>query len=468
MATFDEVLKFDPEQLTEIFRVCSSAQGACTDLGGTLKRLDTLHTWTGAASEAARTAVGKTRVDIDSHGNEVAQVGAAARDCYDEGVALKKEAVDCQSTADSSHLNIDSTTGKVTDPFPPDTSSWTPDQVQAYNKKITDLQDRVTKVLADAARFDQDLAAVINGADGQLPLTAQNSSSGDNGIDRHANQIAAFRNVYHRDPVSENDWKMAEMLDPHSYDPKNKGVPAEIGVVKIQPVPGQGLVRVSQYIEQRDVWGFPPPTREMGDNRTADPNFKPEQTRVATYIDYDNGIVVMRQNPSVKENEDGSPGEVKVKPPVGQVWQADDGSVRIKYDAGNPFAPQISADPPHGTTLQGHAETVNGDLVFTPGSNGVEVNGTRTDYPSVEIYQDRPDAPTKTVLLDPAQSGSSLGPGMNLPYHHDIGTGAMATRPFHDWNYQYDVPGNDKPSASFGPASNPPTVPTPVPSKGAA
>jgi hypothetical protein len=460
MVTFDEVLKFDPDQLLEIFRVCKSAQGTCVNLGGTLAGLDSLHTWTGEASDAARNAVGRTRVDIDGHGQEVAQVGAAAQDCHDEAVALKKAANDCEADADSHHLVIDPTSGTVSDPYPPNTTSWTADQKNAYSATITQLQSRVNAVISDAVRFDEDLAALIDGADGRIPLTPPGKPD-ENEVDRHANQIAAFRNMYHRDPTSTNDWQMAAILDPHSYDPKNKGVEAQIGVVSINPVPGQGIVRASQYIEQRDVWGFPPPSREMGDNRGADANFDPEQTRVATSIDFDNGIVVMRQNPSVQEHSDGSPGDVEVGTPQGQVWQDSDGSVRIQYSAGNPFAPGISEHPPSGTILDGHAETVNGDLVFSPGPNGVAINGTRTDYPSMEVYQNHVDQPTSTILLDPARSGSSLGPATNLPFHHDIGLGAMATRPFHEWNHEYDIPGNDLPSAAFGSPSNPPRVPQP-------
>jgi hypothetical protein len=86
-------------------------------------------------------------------------------------------------------------------------------------------------------------------------------------------------------------------------------------VVKIRPVPGQGVVRVSQWIPQRDVTSFPPPNRDFGNNRGADPHFDPENTKVTTYIDYDNGIVVMRQNPSVEETPDGAPGRVMVGDP---------------------------------------------------------------------------------------------------------------------------------------------------------
>jgi len=111
---------------------------------------------------------------------------------------------------------------------------------------------------------------------------------------------------------------------------------------------------------------------------------------------------------------------------------------------------------------------VNGDLVFQPGPNGVQVNGTRTDYPSLEVYQDTPDGRTQTIALDPAESGSSLGPAMNLPFHHDIGVGGAAFRPFTDWNGQYDVPGSTKPATPFGLVTAPPSVPAQPAPKGTA
>lgn len=103
---------------------------------------------------------------------------------------------------------------------------------------------------------------------------------------------------------------------------------------------------------------------------------------------------------------------------------------------------------------------MNGDLVFTPGAGGVQVGGTRTDYPSMEIYQDLPDGSTHTALIDPAQSGGSLGPATNLPFHHDVGIGGKAFEPFDKdgWNPTYDVPA-PLPSTPFGPVTNPPSVP---------
>jgi hypothetical protein len=297
---------------------------------------------------------------------------------------------------------------------------------------------------------------LIQTVGGDIPeVPPQNAQDAE----RRHNQIEAFEQVFGREPASEADWKTAAALDPHSYDPKFNGANSEIRAVKIRPVPRQGEVRVSQWIAQRDVTSFPPWKRDLGNNRGPNSNFDPEDTKVTTYIDYENGIVVLRQNPSVEENQTGGPGQVKVGIPKGSVTQLPDGSVRIKYDAGNPFAPRITADPKG--PFADHTVTVNGDLVFTLGPGGVQVNGTRTDYPSLEVYHDFPNGGTRTVLIDPAQSGRSWGPALNLPGHHDVGPlGRRAFAPFDTggWNPRYDVRA-PLPGADFGAVTDIPSVP---------
>ncbi|WP_082981108.1 DUF4226 domain-containing protein [Mycolicibacter heraklionensis] len=270
---------------------------------------------------------------------------------------------------------------------------------------------------------------------------------------RRLNQIDAFREAFGRDPVSVSDWTTAAALDAHTYDPKFQGVDSEVRVARIDPVPGQGVVRTSQWIPQRDVSSVPPWKRDFGNERGPNSRFDPEDTKVTTYIDYDNGIVVMRQNPSVELNSDGSSGRVKVGVPQGSVAQAADGSVRIKYDAGNPFAPGALTDA-HGL-FGNHRLSVNGDLVFTPGPGGVHVDGTRTDYPSLEVYQDLPNGTTRTVLIDPAQSGSSVGPALNLPFHHEVGVGGKAFMPFDATEFVPITSVPSVPSASGRPGGAP-------------
>lgn len=266
----------------------------------------------------------------------------------------------------------------------------------------------------------------------------------------------AFREVFGREPSSAVDWQTAAALDPHSYHPDADGLAPEIKVAKINPVPGQGVVRAGQWIEQRDVISGPW-KRDFGNTRTADPHFVPADTKVTTYVDYENGLVVMRQNPSVELDANGGPGEVRVGIPEASVQQASDGAVRIQYEAANPFAPDIAQNPPW--PMGDNPWTVNGDLVFTPTADGVRIDGTRTDYPSMELYQDFPDGSSRTVLIDPAIAGNSTGPMVNLPRHHEIGVGGSAFAPFDTgaWNPEYDVR-VPLPSTELGPSSHPPST----------
>lgn len=274
--------------------------------------------------------------------------------------------------------------------------------------------------------------------------------------DKRRNEAEAFKRVFGRAPSTTGDWKTAAALDPHSYDPRLAGVSPEIKVVRIEPVPGQGVVRASQWIEQRDVISGPF-KRDFGNARVSDPQFDPADTKVTTYVDYENGLVVVRQNPSIELDASGGPGQVKVGVPEALVQQTSDGAVRIKYDAGNPFAPDIARNPPW--PLTDNPWTVNGDLVFTPTNDGIQVSGTRTNYPSMEVYQDLPNGQTQTILIDPAIAGNSTGPMVNLPEHHDVGIGGRAFGPFDagGWNPKYDVP-IPFPSTAAGPPEHPPSV----------
>ncbi|MCV7386351.1 DUF4226 domain-containing protein [Mycolicibacter longobardus] len=342
----------------------------------------------------------------------------------------------------------------------------TPAGVRQFQRFLTAKTRDIHQVVADTVADSRARAQVVRSLSGGYAVedprkpgvqavdhvTYKQAPSTDD--ERRLNQIDAFKQVFGRDPVSASDWTTAAALDAHTYDPKFQGVNSEVRVARIDPVPGQGVVRASQWIPQRDVSSVPPWKRDFGNERGPNAHFDPEDTKVTTYIDYDNGIVVMRQNPSVELNPSGGPGQVKVGVPQGGIAQAPDGSVRIKYDAGNPFAPGALTDVrgPFGD----HRWSVNGDLVFTPGPGGVHVDGTRTDYPSLEVYQDLPNGSTRTVLIDPAQSGSSTGPMFNLPFHHDVGVGGKAFAPFDhggDWNPPLPV-------TAFGPTAAPPSVPS--------
>lgn len=473
--TVQQVQTSRPEGLTEsATALAGKASGLARRIDGQRGTLDRLRaSWQGTASDAALAKANPTLLRMRRiHQSLTAAQSAlqAGGDRLTETRANVVRTVD-QLTAQGWQVAPDGTVsvrpGGPLDQFARigPVNAMKVQQLAAANS--TTVKTLLAGFDSTDRQLSQGLREAVTGLDyptqnliGDLPLAPPTPGEDE----RRHNQQEAFRKVFGHDPVSKSDWTTAASLDPHTYDPKFGGKNSVVEVVRIRPVPGQGVVRSSQWIPQRDVYSYPPGSRDLGNDRGPNANFDPEDTKVTTTIDYDNGIVVMRQNPSVMENDDGSPGEVRCGTPTGTVTQLEDGSVRVKYDSGNPFAPDISRDP--NGPLQNHLVTVNGDLVFTPGAGGVTIDGTRTDYPSMEVYQDMPDGSSHTVLIDDATSGSSTGPMLNLPFHHDVGMGGKAFAPFDTggWNPRYDVP-TPLPGTAFGSVDDPPSVP-PLPTGG--
>ncbi|MGH3635554.1 MAG: EspA/EspE family type VII secretion system effector, partial [Mycobacterium sp.] len=224
--------------------------------------------------------------------------------------------------------------------------------------------------------------------------------------------------VFGRPPSSAADWETAAALDPHSYDPKNADVPPNIVVGRITPVPGQGVVRMNLFIPAKSVKD---PTAlplifddNAGDNRGFNPAASPESSRVSLEIDYENGVVVARQNPSANLTTN----QVRTGSPTIKVAQRHDGSVYIDYAAADPFSPG-------GESLAKETVCVKGTIAVQPGADAPRIGGVATSFPALEAYNDRPGAhgvPTTSTVLRmwPADVGQ-WGPEKGLWWSHDIG-----------------------------------------------
>ncbi|KWX67243.1 EspA/EspE family type VII secretion system effector [Mycobacterium sp. NAZ190054] len=249
--------------------------------------------------------------------------------------------------------------------------------------------------------------------DGDEP---DDDDSGGDESERTKNQIDAFREVFGRAPVSDADWLTASALDPNSYDPKNQGVDANIVVGRIEPVPGQGVVRTNLFIPSEDVWaptvGVPPYDNNLGDNRGFSPTAGPEASRVAIYTDFENGIIVARQNPSINADT----GQVRTGTPSIGAVQTSDGGVLIRYNAADPFSPGGEG------LAKASGISVNGTLGIVPSDTGPRVGGDDvTTFPALEIYSDR-GGMTTTVLQEwPTLTSDASGPMVGLPFDKDIG-----------------------------------------------
>jgi hypothetical protein len=223
-------------------------------------------------------------------------------------------------------------------------------------------------------------------------------------VERRRNQGEAFEQAFGREPVSAHDWATAAMLDPHSYDPKNQGVPPEIVAARITPEPGKGVVKVNAFIPNNRVWNF---GHDLGDNRGFDSKASPENSRASAIVDYDNGIVVVRQNPSVSQES----GAVAVAKPSVSVAQSSDGTVDLSYEMSDGFIPG-------GPTVGGlMLHNVAGELAIKPADDGFSLGGHVTDFPALEIYQNG-----KPLLqYMPAMGYDEAGPLVQLMTQHGVG-----------------------------------------------
>ncbi len=276
------------------------------------------------------------------------------------------------------------------------------------------------QIVESGNMVDRELAHGVNLLDGTDQSGALPTIPIDQTTERAKNQIEAFKQVYGREPVTANDWRMAAGLDPHSYLPKNNGVPPAIVAGRFPPEPGKGVVRTNLFIPANWVMNGPRDLNDIpslqlahpnwGDNRGPSATADPEASRVSVFVEYDNGLIVVRQNPSSMAD---SGGEAKTAPPEVHVVRAPDGRMTIDYNAWDPYEapPAVAANA-----------TVHGRITLDPQDNGsVALGGTTTVYPSMETYQYRSGIPPETLQWTPASSGSEWGPGTSLVRSHWVG-----------------------------------------------
>lgn len=442
--TVADIERWNAEAVREVFHAAQARGQAAYDASAGLAALRVFETWHGDTAEAAKHALGATRKDLDSHGQEVMAVANAAKTAADEIEALQKELRSLIAEAQQHRLTVNPRTSRVE--FTDEISD--PTDALIY---MLDLQQVLDAILREADAIDDLLANAINMADGDAPIPAFVGPPQRPGP-KLANQIRAFQQMFGRPPSSAADWETAAALDPHSYDPKNADVPPNIAVGRITPVPGQGVVRMNLFIPSKSVKD---PTTlivdfddNAGDNRGFDSAAGPERSRVSLEIDYENGVVVARQNPSVNLTT----GKVQTGTPTIKVAQRRDGSVYIDYAAADPFSPG-------GENLAKETVCVKGTIAVQPGADAPRIGGVATAFPALEVYNDRPGAngvPTTSTVVRmwPANVGQ-WGPELGLWWGHDIGDPKVLAN---FQGFSGVIPTVPLPTTELGPASNPPSV----------
>ncbi len=422
--TVADIDRWSAEAVREVFHAANARGQATLEASRQLSSLAVFDTWEGATAEARKHANASIRQDLDAHGNESLTVARAAGKAADDIEHVQSELRTLRHDAIELHMTIDGLTNKV---VPSSTFKGPP--MEALIAEMQ-LQPRLDEILAEANAVDQELAAAINMAEGNAPTQLDRSGHGvggqpggerDPGSERAHNQEEAFKKVYGRDPVGANDWRMAAALDPHSYLPKDHGVPPQIVAGRFTPQPDKGVVRTNLFIpadqvmntakDGKDVVDGRLLPRNFGDNRGPSAAADPEASRVSMFVDYDHGVIVVRQNPTA--TVDGQRGGAASALPNVHVVQAPDGRMTIDYNAHDSYETPLATDS---------RMTVNGRITLNPQSDGtVALGGNATVYPSMESYQYREGLPVAQLQWNPASSGGEWGPATSLMRHHWVG-----------------------------------------------
>ena len=171
-----DVDRWDAGDVREVFHATRSRAEAASEASNGIAQLPAFGSWGGDASEAAKDAIGKTRKDLDAHGNEALAVARAAdRAAYDIE-ALKGRLANLRDRAHQLGMELDA----LSNTFIPATGSTMTEADAAL--ALAELQPALAALLAEAAGIDDELAQAINMATGQTPIPESGPPVGPEGL----------------------------------------------------------------------------------------------------------------------------------------------------------------------------------------------------------------------------------------------------------------------------------------------
>lgn len=163
--TLDDVDRWEPAAITAVFDAAIARAAGSRTAADTVGQLTVFADWDGDAGQAAVAAAHRTALDLTEHADACDAVARAAQTAAAQVAAIKTRLGEIRAEAARHHLTLlDS--GVVA--LPADLMSYSP----ADQKRIIDaavaLQAALSRLLRDAESADDDLAAAIRGADGDL------------------------------------------------------------------------------------------------------------------------------------------------------------------------------------------------------------------------------------------------------------------------------------------------------------
>lgn len=172
-----EIDRWNAGDIREVFHATRSRAEAAFEASNGIAELPAFGSWGGAASEAAKESIGKTRKDLDAHGNEALAVAQAASQAADDVDEVKGKLATLRSEAESLGMMVD----PVTNTVEPGPGAAGADPMEITLKQMQ-LQPRLNAILAEAATVDAELAAAINMATGGAPIPDTGPPVGPDGL----------------------------------------------------------------------------------------------------------------------------------------------------------------------------------------------------------------------------------------------------------------------------------------------
>lgn len=161
----EEIDRWDAGDVREVFHATRSRAEAAFEAANGIAELPAFGSWGGEASEAAKDAIGRTRKDLDAHGQEALAVARAAGAAADDVEQVKSDLAQLRADAESMGMTVD----PVSNTIEPGPGAAGADPMEIMLNQLH-LQPRLDALLAEAARVDQELAQAIAMATGEAPI----------------------------------------------------------------------------------------------------------------------------------------------------------------------------------------------------------------------------------------------------------------------------------------------------------
>lgn len=162
--TVAEIERWDAGDVREVFHAAHTRAQAAFDAADALAALPVLGTWEGQAADAARRALGRTRADLDAHGNDALVVAQAARRAAHSIDGLHDDLARLKVEAAAVGLEVDPSTNRMV-PIPGSRRNG-----RQMLEILPPLQARLNSLVEQAVSVDLELAAAIHLADGNTPM----------------------------------------------------------------------------------------------------------------------------------------------------------------------------------------------------------------------------------------------------------------------------------------------------------